>query len=405
MNSRFSVIKLICVIAIGAALFGCSSANSDAPSPHPANWSVGHRAAYREAFALNQSFKCRECHGNDLTNGEGGITKINCTTTCHYGNHVPRIATHLLPYTLHSADAKANIIACQACHGTAGGAGSNPSFSGAIGSLPKGCATCHINTTLTLAHPKPWLTHNFAGNMGNACRLCHGVSYDGVNSSGPSCKKCHLKATSGFQPASGCVSCHNNPPDSNVAPNNAGSHAIHLALSEVNNNCQVCHIGGGTGSQPHYDNSSGTPNAVNVTVGVMSAFNAKSGAVTYDKDGLTCTNVACHGGQKTTPWIDPVSGSVPASIKDDCKACHSDSPNQYNSYATVRHQDHATLQCTNCHETSKITKHFKNFSTHNFNTLPSSTIQTNTINYSSTAKTCTFGNNSLCHPGDVKVWN
>ena len=407
MNPRFSVIKLICVIAIGAALFGCSSANSDAPGAgvngtHPANWLVGHRAAYRAAFALNQAAECRGCHGADLTKEEGGITKINCTTNnCHAGNHAPRIATHALPYTdplLHGAAAKANMIACQACHGTTGGSGSNPRFNLPIGLIAAGCESsgCHAAKT---AHPTPkdsraksWLTHKTAGNQPNDCALCHGALFAGGN--GPSCVKCHKTLLSGQLPLiNNCSSCHGNPPNGATAPNVIGSHAAHIALPEVLKNCLVCHTGGGTGSKPHYDNaSSGTINTANVTVGLQATYKAQSGTATYNSTSMTCANVKCHGGQPTPMW-----GS--ALHITDCKDCHSAS-GQFNSYVSGRHLLHVSTyarQCSDCHDTTKMTKHFSNFSTSTFNTVPSGTLQ-NTLNYNSTTQTCApTGANAACH--------
>ena len=414
MNSRFSVIKRICVVVISAALFSCSSANSDAPGAavngtHPANWLVGHRAAYREALKHNQAAECRGCHGTDLTNGEGGITRTNCTTTCHAGAHVPRLASHPLPFTdplLHGAAAKANLIGCQACHGTAGGSGSNPRFNLPIGLLASGCESsgCHAAKT---AHPTPkdsraksWLTHKTAENQPNDCALCHGAFFSGGN--GPSCAKCHKKLVAGQLPQdNNCISCHSFPPNGAVAPDITGSHAAHTALPEVQKNCIICHTGGGTGTKPHYDNaSSSTMSSANVTVTLQPAFNvqsrtAMSRTAIYDHASMTCANVKCHGGRTTPKW-----GS--ALHITDCRDCHSESADLFNSYVTGKHHSHVISygrQCSECHDTAKMTKHFSNFSTSNFNTMPIGTLQ-NAINYDSALKTCApTGTNATCHAG------
>ncbi|MFZ4858139.1 MAG: CxxxxCH/CxxCH domain c-type cytochrome [Desulfuromonadaceae bacterium] len=408
MNSRFSVIKRICVIVISTALFSCSSANSDAPGAavngtHPANWLVGHRAAYREALKHNQAAECRGCHGTDLTNGEGGITRTNCTTTCHAGAHVPRLASHPLPFTdplLHGAAAKANLIGCQACHGTAGGSGSNPRFNLPIGLLAAGCESsgCHAAKT---AHPTPkdsraksWLTHKTAENQPNDCALCHGAFFSGGN--GPSCAKCHKKLVAGQLPqVNNCISCHSFPPDGAVAPDITGSHAAHTALPEVLKNCMICHIGGGTGTKPHYDNaSSSIISSANVTVGLQSTYKAQSGTAAYNSSSRTCANVKCHGGLQTPVWGSALHITI-------CTDCHS-AGGQFNSYVSGQHLLHVSTyarQCAECHDMVKMIKHFSNFSTSTFSAVPSGTLQ-NTINYNTITKTCApNGSSAACHAG------
>ena len=196
--------RLYTVIGLALILGGCGSSNDAAPSisgsgQHPARatWIVDHRAAYRQHPA-----QCTSCHGADL---RGGITNVNCFTgvpggLCHAGGHGPRPVPHALPFTaatLHGPEAKKDLVFCQSCHGTAGGPGSAPRFNVAVGSLVNGFEDCHLANS---AHPPvpgvstAWPGHADAGNLGNACVLCHGATLGG--GTGPACTSCHRPAMS-----------------------------------------------------------------------------------------------------------------------------------------------------------------------------------------------------------------
>ncbi len=382
--------RLFCVTAVCSTFLGCGKTNEQAPvlgstAKHPATWTADHRAAYRLT-----PYQCSECHGADL---KGGITKIDCFNqaglgTCHAKGHGPRNITHVLPYTtpaLHGVAAKKDLTICKDCHGTAGGAGSNPRFNLTISSaLPTGCESSGCHAT-KMAHPKPWGSHGASGNQANACALCHGANFEG--GSGPSCKSCHTALVGTQLPTAGsCVSCHGNPPGT-------GSHAAHVALPELSSNCTACHVGGGSGSAIH--------SAGSVIVGISTAFSAKSGAAAYSSSGKNCANVICHGGQATPVWG--------AAHITDCLKCHASGTAQYNSFFSGQHTKHVTdqhLACTDCHDTAKLAPgHFSNLSSAALTQLPAATLRSY-LNY--TKPTCSptsvpAGNQvTVCHGG--KTW-
>jgi predicted CxxxxCH...CXXCH cytochrome family protein len=358
-------------------LSGCGEANTNAPSlnstqKHPDNWLTGHRAAYSA-----NSIQCRVCHGIDL---KGGITKIDCFNQaglgqCHAGGHGPRLANHLLPFadpTIHGPVARTDLIFCQGCHGTTGGAGSNPRFTVFYGSIPVGCETsgCHLAKT---AHPKPWKNHPLAGNQANACSLCHGATFGGGN--GPACKNCHAMLVAGQPPISGqCISCHGNPPAGTAIPDIAGSHAAHAALPELGHNCNACHNGGGADSAIHTSFSNHTV----ARVSFLPAFNAKSGSAAFAINSKSCANVKCHGGQATPAWGATLDSTT------ECLKCHTAGASQYNGYISGKHNFHLNLGlfCTDCHDMTRQTapNHFSNLSSAVFNQPAANTIRSY-INY------------------------
>ena len=126
------------------------------------------------------------CFSADFTNADGSTT--GCHTT---GGGAP----HAIPYTdasAHGSEAKTDLAACQACHGTPG----TIQFNG--GTAATGCATaiCHPDAA---AHPTRWQgsndntpsyasTHRNAGTTDTACAICHNVTADvpGPRSGAPS---------------------------------------------------------------------------------------------------------------------------------------------------------------------------------------------------------------------------
>ena len=402
-------IKILFLSTVCCALFACGKANDKAPAlgstgGHPDTWRTGHRIAYRQT-----PDQCRECHGIDL---KGGVTKVDCFNQaglgqCHAGGHGPRSIIHAVPFTdpaLHGPMAKKDLTICQDCHGTAGGAGSNPTFNLVYAALPAGCVSsgCH-NQNPGLGHPKPWNAHASAGNQANACALCHGASFGGGGAgNGPACSSCHKLLVAGTIPLAGqCVSCHGYPPTGSAAPNVAGSHAVHLALPELHDNCGVCHSGGGIGSSVHQVyNSSRIP-----VVGILPAYSAKTGTSSFSAPALTCANVKCHGGQTTPAWG--------TSLPFGCLSCHAAGTSQYNSYNSGKHVDHIAngLACSDCHDSAKLAiRHFSNLSSATINQAASGTLRTY-LNYNLT--TCTpqtipAGNQvGVCHanlPAVQQTW-
>ncbi len=428
-------IKLSCIVILSTALWGCNSLNDAAPTANvsgkhtEANWvASGHRVQYRANPA-----GCMECHGADLKGGS--VSKVDCfnqggLTTCHSNGHAPRLPNHAIPFTersLHGVAALRDIQACQLCHGTTGGAGSNPRFNVVIGALTVGCeaAGCHLTgqpsgAATNLAHPKPWNDHKTAGNQSNACPLCHGTYLTGgTQASGtkaPSCGSCHLSLQEGTVPRSGsCSSCHSTPPGNTVSeavsPNRAGSHLVHMSLPELTNTvaaCQYCHRGGGSGTALHQSYHVATLGnyTTHPLIGFPPAFSEGGSGGTCNRTGstVTCSNIKCHGGQTTPPW-----GSANGI---DCSDCHTLGSGAgvptHTSYYSGKHYYHLVSPqkygCRDCHtiDIAVSGRHFSNLSSARFNQLPADTLKA-TIGFNPTTKSCTAPI-SGCHGGTSKIW-
>ena len=409
MPSFTALTRIFFVSAACCALFACGKANDQAPAlssvnKHPDTWLTGHRAAYRQ-----NSDQCRGCHGNELL---GGVTKIGCSAnSCHSGNHPPRDVIHPVPFKgtgslnkAHGGMAKKDLTICQDCHGTPGGAGSNPRFNLVFGTLLVGCESsgCH---NAKMAHPKQWQTHSSSGNQSNACALCHGANFEGSTANGaPSCKSCHAGLTAGLVPVSGqCVSCHGNPPNSLATPNRAGSHAVHLALGGMSGKCSVCHTNGGSGTGSH---GSLLPDIAAATVAFASNFNVSLGAASYAA-ATGCINVTCHGGQQTPAWY---GGTIDVSAS--CAGCHnSGTTSGYLSYNSGKHAYHlltiqTKLSCNDCHDMSAGANHFKDVTTTDSIETPASSTLRKYLNYNPVSQSCTVQNPppagvsfTACHSG------
>ena len=409
MIRRPNVIVAFALLAL--AMGGCSSQNDQAPSltvtgKHPADWYLAHRQAYAQAYLKDNALQCRECHGMNL---DGGIALVGCAaTSCHAGGHPPRPIPHAVPYTdptVHGPAAKVDLTYCQVCHGTLSGLGTNPRFNVPIGSLATGCEAsgCHNLTNPTqasysAAHPRPWSTHNSAGNLSNACGLCHGATLLGGAGRSCSASGCHTNMAPGIPPVAGqCVSCHGKPPAS-------GAHAAHQAVASQANLCNACHAGAGSGTPRH-----GQRGFASVSTAIAPTYAAKSGTGSVTEVGgiVTCRNVSCHGGIVTPAWV---GAAIDVTIQ--CAFCHTagtafQTP-QYNSYYSGKHQKHLTapisLQCWNCHDPTRLaTTHFSGLDTPAFTNPPGSLFPE--VNYSNgrctpNPATGSFGVTQCHDPGD-----
>ena len=184
--------------------------------------------------------------------------------------------------------------------------------------------------------------------------------------------------TGGGTPA--CGSCHGLPPTGTTA----GSHAEHVALKDIGtivpDSCNNCHDGSA--------HQSGF-----VDLGFPATWNANSGSATDNMDG-TCSNIICHGGQKTPVW-----GVGSIDVNTDCTSCHARGTTQYNSYNSGQHgrSQHVNRACTDCHNTSKLTvSHFENLDTTVMEGPASATVgggSTRISSYDASTRNCT----TSCH--------
>jgi len=295
-----------------------------ANSPHPVKpWTstVAGAVTHTTTDAGNIGI-CAACHtagaNSDVrppTPSSGAAGCFN-NTLCHF-HQIPFAPPGVNP-SVHGGQAKQDLLTCKACHGS----GSN-SFSG--GAAPTACTTCH---TFAKAHPTAWqgttlnpsetviYSHRTAGNIANACAICHNVTTSGggplagapsclsatfTNGLGlntgchpsgpgvvphavpyynhnanartnptqclgchqlaqnattpPGCQNCHL--SSPVATPTGCTTCHASPPSGSTYPNIAAAHSAHATASKLSSTltCAGCHtnLEPNTGINSHYD--------------------------------------------------------------------------------------------------------------------------------------------------------
>jgi len=302
--------KLILIVAMGTVtvMFGCSNPNSQSNfDPETGKHISGWLPADHMNAAKADSSGCTQCHGTSL---DGGISSVSCTS-CHMGGAM----------AVHPADW-------------------NPIFS----------------------QHGPYVNSATTGTAACANQYCHGTTLTGVANSGPSCTSCHSLP---FDPATViCGACHRIPPAGTQAPNIAGRHAVHTAITGTTQpSCAVCHDGsdGVTGTDAHYNGT--------VNVSVLATYDAKGVIASYNDAGAaiyTCSNVSCHGGQTTPNWR---TGSI--DVNAQCTSCHvvgtALATPQYNSAYSGHHDKHVNdvrAACTECHSTSKLAVvHFNDLDT------------------------------------------
>ena len=304
--------------------YSCHSYNTEPPfSTHPPSWTdtyVDHRAD----AATNGTDSCTACHGPTL---QGYQTAPSCFSESFDGQRChpdgPGEAPHPLDgsYLLgtnHGPDAKSDLTVCQACHGQPGGPGSNPRFNlGIIAAGDQGCESCH---GVDYAHPQDgWAGpdgtfHYSAGNVQNACSLCHGVSLDGVGGVGSSCLECHAETTTFTLD---CTSCHGTPPDGSAdldvpIPVPHGN----VSLVSLHDVCETCHgmkestAGGSFSADPNYTlfNYSTDRN------GDHWNGNIEMNAVPqYNINNFGCDAAGCHGNDPAHQLSD---SGLPVNLKD-----------------------------------------------------------------------------------------
>ena len=220
---------------------GCSDENTNAVfGAHPDNWYNDHPGNI-ERNIESLIAECGGCHGLDLM-GSGGAPSCFSTTfnvnSCHPGGPVPHPLDGSFGDAVnHGPVAKADLTVCQACHSDnpTGGAGSYPQFNVGIDSAGGiGCEACHA---AGYAHPVTWAGpandryHYSAGNIQQACTLCHG------GAALTSCADCHVEVVNfTLTCSSSNTSCHVMPPD--------GVNRIdHGTVADISDHdvCLTCH--------------------------------------------------------------------------------------------------------------------------------------------------------------------
>jgi predicted CxxxxCH...CXXCH cytochrome family protein len=233
-------------------------------------------------------------------------------------------------------------------------------------------------------HPAGWFPSGHASQADpSVCTQCHGDDLNG-GVSGISCFECHTKGSPFV--LTNCTSCHEIPPAGTTAPDRSGAHAVHNALLNVTGVCNTCHNGAGTGTALHDDGIA--------EVNILTTYSAKSGTAVHNADG-TCSNVSCHGGQTTPVWL---TGTI--DVNTQCTMCHSFGTTEYNSYKSGQHYMHEVVKsvnCTGCHDPSKLVQnHFTSLNTTSMEGSASATIH-DFVGYNPDTGTCLLG----CHTPQV----
>ena len=294
---------------IGEAVscFSCHSFNTTPPfTIHPAGpsgWADPY-VDHRGYAATNGFISCMRCHGKDL---HGSIAAPSCYSTSFDGLNCHAAGPGQVPHPLdgsylnsakHGPDAKADLTVCQACHGEPGGPGSNPRFNiGILSAGGKGCEGCH---DANYAHPTHWAGpnntfHYSAGNIQNACTLCHGVNLDGVGGVGVNCLNCH-DSTTAF--TLDCTACHGYPPDGSAdfsVPTGVNHHNVsNVSLHLI---CVVCHgmkesdAGGNFSASANYLLFDKTTDTIGYHWNGLIDMNSSPG---YNPNNFGCDTTGCH---------------------------------------------------------------------------------------------------------------
>jgi len=370
-----------------------------------------HGESAKRAPGSSGFASCQICHGADFT---GGGSQVACSD-CH-GVEAPHPASPWRgsPYT-HADTDPANVAVCARCH-SAGSANNPPGFPPAPASpgTAPGCfnaTLCHGSAVVPHAVPFDDSTHYgvTAATFSGSCGICHDVSAP-TSKPGPACRSCHLAGSP--LTATNCTSCHASPPDSAAPagaayPNIAGAHPAHASLGAGGSalSCNACHNGLGSGTLAHYNAAVSRTAPGNVSI--AAAYNAQTGAASFDNSAsLSCSNVSCHGGQTTPNWQ---SGVI--FVNDQCTVCHAFGGSQFNSYLSGDHASHidafgeTATTCKYCHNTTALAaNHFGALATTTMEGPASATIGgTGTLvnTYNSINRSCS-PLSGICH--STRTW-
>jgi predicted CxxxxCH...CXXCH cytochrome family protein len=323
-------------------------------------------------FVEVDPLSCTSCHGSGSNPAPPADTRGgNDTSLVGVGAH----AVHTNATGMHSA------YACTTCHlvpdtvdaaghidtplpaevvfsGLAVGDDGTPTWDGV------GCSNiaCHGSGSIGATHPEPIWT--LVDGTQKTCASCHGMPPPAPHVQNTMCSACHglvvyehqivapaLHANGVvdvYEPS--CTSCHGSagspaPPfdlSGNVDTSSpgVGAHLAHLvgAGRAAPVACSECHLVPLTAlSSSHIDDGDGK---AELTFGALATAN---GSLSPVYETLTCSNIACHGGDGsnggslTTPQWNVVDGTqaacgtchglppvAPHPPRNDCVSCHAD---------------------------------------------------------------------------------
>lgn len=417
----------------GIATTGCSATGChENAGAHPARWqgtddnTPSYVSSHRTAGSTNTA--CAICHNvtadtpgpqpgapscfsSDFTNSDG------ITTGCHAAGPV---APHAIPYAdgaVHGPAAKADLAACQVCHGTPG----TIQFNGGTASTGCSATGCH---TAAGAHPTRWQgtndntpafvsTHRNAGKQSATCSICHDFT-EGRTAPDPVAPSCF---SSGFTNADGSATgCH---PGGAVAPHAVPfiDPAFHGPEAKADlTNCQPCHadpFDGGPGSNPRFN--VGIGNLTNGcedchTVGTAHPAPIWSGATnnnhkTAGKLDTACA--LCHGATLNGgagPACSRCHTAGDPLVDINCASCHGDPPggdsrpNRDGSHSVHNVLAKVTGQCLACHNGfgTNSTQHYDENDPANVSLITTYMAKTGTLAYDPASNSCS---GVSCHGG------
>lgn len=248
--------------------FNNTLCHGNAAAPHPVGdvWTKPTSVAFHGLEAKKDLLACQACHGTPGTpKFDGGAAPTACSS-CHtaaFAHSKPWYAapaTGFPPYTPSHRNALNRDASCGTCHDVQQGRTPPLAAAPSCYSAAQGGVGCHANGPGQANHPVPFLatahTSVGAGTFDAACGSCHAVASPSPLAAAPRCDACHQAASP--LAVSDCASCHGRPPRGTAFPDAAGAHARHDALP-MPAACGSCHQGTESGSQAHYDHANGRP--------------------------------------------------------------------------------------------------------------------------------------------------
>lgn len=419
----------------GVASTGCSAVGChDDAGAHPTRWqgsndnTPSYSATHRDAGATATA--CAICHNTtadapgpqpdapscfaaDFTNKDG----VN--TGCHAAGPS---APHGIPYddpAQHGSNAKADLSACQACHGNPG----TIQFNGGLAPTACSSAACHPDAG---AHPTRWQgtndntssylsNHRDAGKQNTNCSICHDFT-QGRTAPDPNAPSCF---SASYTNSDGSLTgCHSSGPGAPHALPYLDS-ALHGPDAKVDlAYCQQCHadpFNGGPGSNPRFNVPLG--NLINGcedchAVGTAHPLSRWTGpaAQSHKTAGNLDTACAlCHG-TNLNGGAGPACSNCHTNgdplVDVNCSSCHGDPPdgssrpNRNSSHSVHDALAKVSGQCLACHEGfgTNTSSHFDGTEPADIKMLATYKAQTGTLTYNAGGNSC---NGVKCHGGET----